>query len=228
MGQWSVYCPPPSPTCPTKRFSAIFSSNPPTALGDLGTGSKYAPHTESVGGPGTGDVCTFFTSIPISDVKYQIKNMMTYIEREYRRKKSFSLALWARCSSFSFGVRSWKLCSPPWPLAPQSLFPYLPHNLEAASPTEQIWPIQPACHQLLEDQKCLSYSVLISWYRRASRCSVILDRINIQFSSVAQSCPTLCDPSTLYPQVLSLCLRLYSCIGKRFICTIFLDSTYIH
>ena len=69
MGQWSVYCSPPSPTCPTKRFSAIFSSNPPAALGDLGTGSKYAPHTESGAGPGTGDVCTFFTSIPISDVK---------------------------------------------------------------------------------------------------------------------------------------------------------------
>ena len=39
--------------------------------------------------------------------------------------------------------------------------------------------------------------------------------------------PTLPFP-TLCPHICSLCLCLYSCLGNRFICIIFLDSIYIH
>ena len=32
----------------------------------------------------------------------------------------------------------------------------------------------------------------------------------------------------LCPQIHSLCLHFYSCLGNRFICIIFIDSTYMH
>ena len=191
MGRWSVYHSPPLPAPPRDAQP----SSPPTPQLHVGTWAQVASmsHIESGGRARHQGCLHFLHEHPHLWRCIANKNTLWYVERENTEgRKSFSLTLWARCSTFSFGVRSWKLCSPLWPLAPQSLFPYLPHNLEAASPAEQIWHIQPACHQLLENQKCLSYSLLISWYRRASRCSATFDRINIKVHYIHKSILFVC------------------------------------
>ena len=47
------------------------------------------------------------------------------------------------------------------------------------------------------------------------------------YMPILLSQPIPCPTPTPYPHACSLCLHLYSCSGNRFICTIFLDPTYI-
>lgn len=227
MGQWSVYCLPPSPPCLYQKILSHFLLQPPNCTRDLGTGNTLATLGQW-GRLGTGDVCAFFTSIPISDVKYQIKTWWRIYRENTEGRESFSLALVSKMLQFFIWWDPWKLCSPPWPLAPQSLFPYLLTTQRQPAPQIDLtYTTSLPLISLRTRNVCL----ILCWFPgiRASRKFIIFNRMNIQSSLQSLSLSTLCDPSTLYPSgLISLSALSILALEKAHLYHFFLDSTCIH